>query len=189
MYVLSLILYGFLLKHSSPYLASFETWLKGLQTTPALEHSSERQLRLARDARLLSALRDCHSDHINHIRRLEDTRALAIHTLNLPIVRHLSMAQGREVRVHPDTVSDHELLSTRDTPARDVSVGYDEEDNVAERSEYPCSSSSDENASHSDMSVTVDGPSLGGIGEAYEDAILGQKRGRVVVNLVDSDMD
>lgn len=162
-------------------LANFETWLQELQATPALDHSDERQLRLARDARLLSALRDCHTDHLHHIRRLEDTRALAIHTLNLPIIRHLSAAQGREVRVHADTVSDRQLLSTRDEGNhRDD----EDEDSDIEPSEYPCSSS-DESSHLSHMSVAASRSTGTRIVEEYADAVPGQKRGRGVIEVIE----
>ncbi|KZV59152.1 hypothetical protein PENSPDRAFT_695382, partial [Peniophora sp. CONT] len=92
----------------------FESWLEGLQAVSTLDHPTERRLRVARDARLLSALRRCHSTHLNHLRRLGDARMLAVHILRSPFIRRISEAQGVDLKIRPDSNKDAQLLAACD---------------------------------------------------------------------------
>ncbi|KZV59903.1 hypothetical protein PENSPDRAFT_694736 [Peniophora sp. CONT] len=162
-----------------PSAADFESWLERIQSVSALEHHSESRLRAAQDARLLSALRNCHSAHKNHMRRLEDARALAINILRSPFIRRISAAQGVDLRMRADRRADAMLLEidgdsglvsvdggsvtssdSHDSFSASASVSMEEESNLSEESDEstgaPIVISSDE----------------------YEDASPGEKRGR-----------
>ena len=107
---------------------NYDTWLSGIQSTEALRHPSERSLRLASDVRLLAAIRTCHREHMNHIRRLDDIRALALHTLHMPLVRVISLAQGVHLQVELDSGLESPPLSLH----HDVSAAALDDDSSSE---------------------------------------------------------
>lgn len=100
----------------------FETWLSELARAPAIGHETERLGRAARDAQLLLALRENRRQQAEQIRRLAESRSLAIHLLRSPLVRHLSAAQDVNL-----VVQDHPSESTHALDASVISLSDDED--------------------------------------------------------------
>lgn len=97
----------------------FETWIADLAHAPVISHESERLGRAARDAQLLLALRETRREQEEQMRRLQESRNLAIQLVRSPLIRHLSAAQNVNlvVQEHPSEPSrlpDDSVISLSD---------------------------------------------------------------------------
>lgn len=91
----------------------FETWISELASSPAIGHSSQRLSRAATDARLLLALREVRREQADQMRRLQESRSLAIHLLGSPFIRRFSEAQNVNLvlQEHPVKLPDSQNAS------------------------------------------------------------------------------